>query len=240
MDTPLHTIELDSNSWHARWYRSWQRLGGRTRAPSEDRCHYLAVIVIWAPLRWFTRAKLNALIRPWTVALVTAIGTLTGLSVALWPHRLLWLLTFIGEVLLFIGALALLIGVCGVLVHVLLECSERAFKIAAAVTFPIWVLPFLAFRLVVPAGRFIGRARPSLRAVLIVSAILAGIGGLAYFWPKALLVFGLLVAVICVVVGLMLAIGLGFDPVAERVGRLVAYITEKKRGTRVCPTVTIK
>jgi hypothetical protein len=47
-----HNLNMSHDSWHARWYRCWIKLGGKQKYPRENLCHYIRVLLFWAPMRW--------------------------------------------------------------------------------------------------------------------------------------------------------------------------------------------
>lgn len=59
--------------------------GSNKRGYRENFCHYVRVLVLWAPLKWFLYANVLTVIRPWTVSLVASLFFALGIAVYLWP-----------------------------------------------------------------------------------------------------------------------------------------------------------
>lgn len=88
-------MRISTRTWHGRVYRFWANhpensrrwhLGNPERR-QENLCHYVRVILLWAPLFWlaFTRPTRHAWFRPVqpvAVALLAAVGTVSYMR---WP-----------------------------------------------------------------------------------------------------------------------------------------------------------
>ena len=73
-------------SWIYRLYIYWISMGGSNKQGyKENLCHFVRVLVFWAPWFWFTRQRLYAWIRAWMLALVAAIFTF----IAIFPKEAL-------------------------------------------------------------------------------------------------------------------------------------------------------
>lgn len=69
-------ISVDQDAWHYRVYQWWQYHGGRNNwGYRENLCHYMRVILIWAPLFWLFKVPIYKSVRPWVVA-ATLLWTL--------------------------------------------------------------------------------------------------------------------------------------------------------------------
>jgi hypothetical protein len=75
-----HSLVIGADTWHGRWYRYWLSLGGKQPKYRENLCHYVRVLLIWAPLRWFFKARVVGWLQPWLgalfVVLVAAVAAL--------------------------------------------------------------------------------------------------------------------------------------------------------------------
>ncbi len=80
------------NSWHGRLYRWWDRAGGKHPNPDsrESLCHYVRVVVFWAPLRWSLMTAPRRL--PWLCPLFMFGIVLFALESWLFRNSLLELL----------------------------------------------------------------------------------------------------------------------------------------------------
>lgn len=65
------TLSVSTAGLLGKWYMYWVKLGG-TKPDQESLCHFMRVLLIWAPLRWFFLAhhKSIKLVSPSSVALV--------------------------------------------------------------------------------------------------------------------------------------------------------------------------
>lgn len=103
-------LEIDQHSWHARLYAFWRRCREWRRpgyARQENLCHYVRVVLIWAPLAWFCYGRANHRIRPWMIpAVALAIG-LNVMGIVRAPESTgeVWLAIVIGG-----GGSALILG----------------------------------------------------------------------------------------------------------------------------------
>lgn len=58
MNSLIHNLKMRHDSWHARWYHHWVNLGGKEPL-RENLCHYVRVLLLWAPLRWIFLGKIK-------------------------------------------------------------------------------------------------------------------------------------------------------------------------------------
>jgi hypothetical protein len=127
-------LNISQSSWHFRVYSWWKEFGGFSK-PSwfkENLCHYMRVVLIWAPLGWFLRKPIFGNLRPWIVtAFLTAIlATLVGLRYFMAATIAFWV--FFGAIWLFVGAMWLLVSILD-------RKNKVALVILATVTSFIWV-----------------------------------------------------------------------------------------------------
>jgi len=75
-------LTISESSWHHRWYRYWQKKGGQIGPKYvENLCHYVRVLVFWAPRRWFFHAQtMQGLLRPWIVAILLTPFVFLGVA----------------------------------------------------------------------------------------------------------------------------------------------------------------
>lgn len=83
VDRHRKSMSVNQNSWHYRVYLWWMNQGGRVRQGyAENLCHYMRVVLIWAPIFWFFKARLYRAVRLWMIAL-SVIITLSSMVVYL-------------------------------------------------------------------------------------------------------------------------------------------------------------
>lgn len=78
-ETKRGRLKVSPESWHYRRYKNWKRRAHDTRKQI-DLCHYVRVLLFWAPIRWFFQAGefskrnwiSNGPIRPVTIVLLAA------------------------------------------------------------------------------------------------------------------------------------------------------------------------
>jgi hypothetical protein len=69
MRSLTHSLIMRHDSWHARWYRHWLKLGGTRKSSRENLCHYVRVLLFWAPMRWFAGGSVLGM-PPYVLAVV--------------------------------------------------------------------------------------------------------------------------------------------------------------------------
>jgi hypothetical protein len=138
-----HSLRISRRAWHARWYRYYIELGGKAQPSGrENLCRYVRVLLFWAPLAWFTRAKVNEVVRPWTITLTTVVLSTLTVSAVLWPRGLIKVLLVLGIIAGYVGMIYLVImGINYVDDHKVQ--AKGAFKSA---TFPFWFPARAAYR----------------------------------------------------------------------------------------------
>lgn len=76
MERPICSVGTDS--WHYRFYNSWVSRDWRREKDRENLCHYMRVVLIYAPIEWFfiwftgknlVSGKLRFPVYPWTILL---------------------------------------------------------------------------------------------------------------------------------------------------------------------------
>ncbi len=147
-----HSLNMRGNAWHARWYRHWLSLGGEEPEYKENLCHYVRVLLIWAPQRWFWHGKIKGVVTPWVMALSAGIVAFAISAFFLWPskaHEITWKGgVILGVLLVVLGALAF--------AGELMENSELAAK-AKRLTKPVWFIPYKLYIWKEPVWKAIGR-----------------------------------------------------------------------------------
>lgn len=137
MGALTHNLNIEQTSWHSRWYHYWLSLGGNAPG-TENLCHYVRVLVFWAPAAWFFRGRIFKVIPPWTiVAAAAVIGAVTTLCV-LWPNDVLRVLIGAAAV---IAVVAFVIGLALGVIYIIEDGPRWARIVLACVTFPIWIVP---------------------------------------------------------------------------------------------------
>ena len=140
MNALVHSLNIRRNTWHARWYRHWQSLGGKRPAYKENLCRYMRVLLIWAPLRWFFKGRIATYVPPWAAGLASSFLAFIGVAFYLWPNISLEILWKAGAILGGgIFALALILGA----VYLYDRDPKTTLKVAKWATSPFWVLPYL-------------------------------------------------------------------------------------------------
>lgn len=105
-------IPVARDSWMWRWYEAWALRSGKGHA-TVDLCHFMRVLLILGPWRWFWQASyLRGLLRPWIVAFfVAAVSGITYAAVA-YPDLTVRVLTIVGLIgLAFVIAVLIVTGV---------------------------------------------------------------------------------------------------------------------------------
>lgn len=70
-------LKVSKNSWHGRIYLNWKARGEfKTYGYRENLCHYVRVILIWAPINWFLKRpvhwkKADVDFYPYSIVLIT-------------------------------------------------------------------------------------------------------------------------------------------------------------------------
>ncbi len=84
-------LKISTSSWHYRWYQYWEDKGGYNGWHyQENLCHYMRVLLLWAPRRWFIHAStLRGWVRPWLVFFELDVLAITVVSYMIWPDKTL-------------------------------------------------------------------------------------------------------------------------------------------------------
>lgn len=255
-----HSLRLKPDAWHVRWYRLWLSLGGSEPKYKENLCHYVRVLVFWAPLRWLVNGSVKGL-RAWVLPAAAVLAVALGYTYYLWPETFLTVATVAGKVLgvLVVAAVVIVGGVLGGgWVY-----DEHRHEVKRY-TKPVWIGPYLLYRGVYWVGQkaeksvgrfldwFIGKYYP---VGLTVTACLAFV---IWRWPDFSMaaaiigakIIGVIVGAVIAIVLLILALyflaetwknGLkqavkGFLAGCSDTVKLGAtYVASQKQGSRVCP-----
>ena len=67
-------MQIKPQSLPDRWYAYWILKGGKPNqtASGENLCHFVRVLLFWAPIRWFFFARTCRVVTPWSVTLFLA------------------------------------------------------------------------------------------------------------------------------------------------------------------------
>lgn len=88
------TFTFDKQSWHAKWYAFWRRNGKRKNTPEyvENLCHYVRVILFWAPLWFIATFPEKSDVKAWHVPAITAPFAVVSWGTFYWPETVsgLW------------------------------------------------------------------------------------------------------------------------------------------------------
>jgi hypothetical protein len=126
------TLVVQPDSWHAQVYQYWRARGHlKTSGYRENLCHYVRVLVIWAPLMWFFRGQETQKIKPWVYAAVPTTLAAVALSFYRWTLGALDVLMWMG---IFTGVIIVVLG----LMFLFDEFPERMQKTFKYLSFPIW------------------------------------------------------------------------------------------------------
>lgn len=198
-------LQPGADSWHWRWYKSWQRLSGDSRSQI-DLCHYVRVLLIFGPWRWFWQASYTRLdLMPWVIVFMAGLAGTLGYLTYLFPMAMLELLIVLGAALL-IGAIMCLI-ILGILYWGEKD-PESLERTVIVVTAPIWWpavkighgARFFYQKTIFPAGTwffmrpiFGGRtAFFWLFAPAFIGTILFTLGSLFYFFTETMIVISII------------------------------------------------
>lgn len=102
------TLTVSSRSWHGRAYLYWRRHATYKeieRHPRENLCHYMRVVLIWAPLGWLARTHVKKGVEFSWMALFFSI-------VAVIIYAALWI-TIPWQTL---GGTAMVVGIVGAII----------------------------------------------------------------------------------------------------------------------------
>ena len=213
-------VAVSRDSWMWRVYETWSRRANDSRAVV-DLCHFMRVLLIFAPIRWFFQAtwkiggKLS--IQPWLVVFTTGIVTLTTLVVTTYPEMSWLVLQFmalgvaVGSVL--VGAVYLIVRNWSD------EAQEKLIDFFIVLFAPLW-LPIVGVAIAIekawnyaiaPAGYwffttnlFYVRTWP---VKLWAPLPFIGYAVLTYFFTKVMLWITAIAIAAVIVVGLLVLVG---------------------------------
>ena len=258
-----HNLNIGATTWHSKWYHHWLTLTGR-ESSSETLCHYVRVLLFWAPLAWFFRGRVFKIVPPWTIVSTLLVGGTVITLCVLWPEDAV-------RVLLILAGFIALVALASGMLFVLDEGPHWARVTIACITFPLWIIPML---IVVPIVFVVERYEKAIAAfkdwwtrprhwlagtspiivllTVIVIAVLTTVAILDFktFLSLVLFVVGFLVGLVvlgCVFLLLDEAkgrrhagkpvFGEKFASVSETAKLGATYIANKKRGSRICPFI---
>ena len=80
-------MHIHTDSWHYRLYAYWLRLsGGNKPGYQENLCHYMRVLVLWAPARWVRESEAHIPNRVIGLLLVSPLAFVLGLIAFTYPR----------------------------------------------------------------------------------------------------------------------------------------------------------
>lgn len=102
-------IPVCESSWMMGWYSEWRRNKGwdKTARAQIDLCHFMRVLMIFGPWRWFWQSPLLFGIPPFAYVLLLCLLGAIALSFVLWTAASLWALVVTGVVLGLAGVMIL-------------------------------------------------------------------------------------------------------------------------------------
>lgn len=133
-------------------YASWEKRGGLNEPGyCENLCHFVRVLVLWAPLFFLFKQPLgHRNIRPWMVGL---IGLATAVFL-LWPHETMpswpWIVAF---ALINLVSLATAAGLTAQMITHEQATSE---KVAYIISAPVWIPLLVVGNLIIALGAALG------------------------------------------------------------------------------------
>lgn len=221
-------LAVGRTSWHYRWYMWWQRKSGKTRS-TLDLCHYVRVLLIWAPLRWFFTASRDGVITPVVVVVTVTLATFVAYSFTFWTELTMRILAILGACIV---GVALLVWI-GWLLH-----KAGAWKALG--------------RRLVPIGEWLRRPRAfgkssvtPLSAFALVFLTAGLTAGFITNWAGMLIVLGMIVGAV-VVIGGVVGSALWFQehkqkqpqPTMSGARTVWSFVVAKKH--RVCPLIKVR
>ena len=187
------TLSVSTAGLLGKWYMYWVKLGGKKPA-QESLCHFMRVLLIWAPLRWFFLARTESvkLVAPWSVALAAWLD----LSFLLAPQSTLHSLFLLAQALMIWAVIlvnaVVLIAILGtvlgsskskaLLAWLKREGLDPLLKVMGTkiLIVPVWLYTLVA--IIATSWFFLPGIRPMLLTIAIaVVAVVFFIGFLAGF-----------------------------------------------------------
>lgn len=124
-------LTIDPTSWHAKLYWYWRpKARFKTVAYKENLCHYVRVVIFWAPLMWMRRGRVFK-VPVWSYLATAVIGALIAVGLTYWTDTMVTILIVVGAFLTLVGLIVL-----GFIVYD--ENPQRAKKVATVLTVPLW------------------------------------------------------------------------------------------------------
>lgn len=103
-------IRIRQSAWYHQIYLWWLAHGGQVREGyRENLCHYMRVILIWAPLLWFFKTPVWGKIQPWMMAEAIIVTGLVWWANQMWPSWV-WAALFAAMIILLLYGLYRLIA----------------------------------------------------------------------------------------------------------------------------------
>lgn len=134
-DIPRGQVKVGKDSFHFQLYQYGTKHGRRKkRGYRENLCHYMRVVMIWAPLLWFFVVPLGKKesrtrwLRPWMITLAILVGAFGWYTVSTWPEQT-W--EYLKDALILTGLLvvgAAILAGCIIFIDKNSQTLARAFK----------------------------------------------------------------------------------------------------------------
>ena len=111
-------MTIKTDSWHYKWYAYWLTHGrGNTPAYKENFCHYVRVLMFWAPITWidqhtfwdWEKLTMRTMIGVFAVSMLGWIGLMVTVAAMTQTTKFLMAIGSLGGLLGIIGCLILLV-----------------------------------------------------------------------------------------------------------------------------------
>jgi hypothetical protein len=91
------TLVVPQDAWHRKVYEYWYRRGHfKKTGYRENLCHYVRVLLFWAPLMWFWNGQESHRVKPWMIPAVPLGLALLATPFYFWLLGTLELLAWVG------------------------------------------------------------------------------------------------------------------------------------------------
>lgn len=208
-------LSINTDSWHYRWYQYWRKRGGQN--PSgyrENLCHYMRVLLIWAPLKWYSKQKYFGFWTPFLATLLLGVLALVAVGFYFTPADTGILLGVIAVGIGLIAGILFLIEWLSIRPREKAIVGNIALKILLGVLSPFLFLYWLLYeqvyrRVLRPTGIWNWYFQPGWKYVISPWALtlVAVVAICLFFWTivtlKILASVGIFIAAIALAMGLI-------------------------------------